>query len=54
MTATMKIDGHVHFVGDGSNGSGCWLVKHPMGSHTPEPVVKAQASISKIRSSTGR
>ena len=41
----MKIDGHVHFVGDGSNGSGCWLRPHTLLDRNVEPVVKAQAGI---------
>ena len=41
----MKIDGHVHFVGDGSNGSGCWLRSHTLLDRIMEPVVKAQAGI---------
>ena len=41
----MRIDGHVHFVGDGSNGSGCWLRSHTLLDRIVEPVVKAQAGI---------
>jgi len=41
----VKIDGHVHFVGDGSNGSGCWLRSHTLLDRIMEPVVKAQAGI---------
>ncbi len=43
----MRIDGHVHFVGDGSNGSGCWLRKSTLLDRIIEPIVKAQAGISK-------
>ena len=43
----MKIDGHVHFVGDGSNGSGCWLRCSTLLDRIVEPVVKAQAGILK-------
>ena len=43
----MKIDGHVHFVGDGSNGSGCWLRCSTLPDRIIEPVVKAQAGILK-------
>ena len=43
----MKIDGHVHFVGDGSNGSGCWLRCSTLLDRIIEPVVKAQAGILK-------
>ena len=45
----MKIDGHVHFVGDGSNQSGCWLRKNTLLDRIIEPIVKAQAGI--LRSS---
>ena len=41
----MKIDGHVHFVGDGSHGSGCWLRCSTLLDRVIEPVVKAQAGI---------
>jgi len=41
----MRIDGHVHFVGDGSNGSGCWLRRTSLLDRIIEPVVKAQAGI---------
>ena len=41
----MKIDGHVHFVGDGSNQSGCWLRKNTLLDRIIEPIVKAQAGI---------
>ena len=40
----LKIDGHVHFVGDGSNGSGCWLRRN-LGDRLFEPIVKSQAGI---------
>ena len=43
----MKIDGHVHFVGDGSHGSGCWLRCSTLLDRIIEPVVKAQAGILK-------
>ena len=43
----MKIDGHVHFVGDGSNGSGCWLRCSTLLDRIVEPVVKVQAGILK-------
>ncbi len=43
----MKIDGHVHFVGDGSNGSGSWLRCSTLLDRIVEPVVKAQAGILK-------
>lgn len=43
----MKIDGHVHFVGDGSNGSGCWLRCSTLLDRMVEPIVKAQAGILK-------
>ena len=43
----MRIDGHVHFVGDGSNGSGCWLRSSTLLDRIVEPIVKAQAGISK-------
>ena len=43
----MKIDGHVHFVGDGSNGSGCWLRCNTLLDRMVEPIVKAQAGILK-------
>jgi len=43
----VKIDGHVHFVGDGSNGSGCWLRCSTLLDRIIEPVVKAQAGILK-------
>ena len=45
----MRIDGHVHFVGDGSNGSGCWLRSNTLLDRIVEPIVKAQAGI--LRSS---
>ena len=45
----MRIDGHVHFVGDGSNQSGCWLRKNTLIDWIIEPIVKAQAGI--VRSS---
>jgi predicted TIM-barrel fold metal-dependent hydrolase len=41
----MRIDGHVHFVGDGSNGSGCWLRSNTLLDRIVEPIVKAQAGI---------
>lgn len=41
----MRIDGHVHFVGDGSNGSGCWLRTSSLLDRIIEPIVKAQAGI---------
>jgi predicted TIM-barrel fold metal-dependent hydrolase len=41
----MRIDGHVHFVGDGSNGSGCWLKSNTLLDRIVEPIVKAQAGI---------
>jgi hypothetical protein len=41
----VKIDGHVHFVGDGSNGSECWLRCSSLLDQIIEPVVKAQAGI---------
>ena len=44
----MRIDGHVHFVGDGSNQSECWLRKYSI-DWIIEPIVKAQAGI--LRSS---
>lgn len=40
----MKIDGHVHFVGDGSNDSGCWL-RSNLADRLFEPIVKSQAGI---------
>ena len=40
----MRIDGHVHFVGDGSNGSGCWLRRN-LADRLFEPIVKSQAGI---------
>ena len=43
----MRIDGHVHFVGDGSNESGCWLRSSTLLDRIVEPIVKAQAGISK-------
>ena len=43
----MKIDGHVHFVGDGSNSSGCWLRCSTLLDRMVEPIVKAQAGILK-------
>jgi len=43
----VKIDGHVHFVGDGSNGSGCWLRCSTLLDRMVEPIVKAQAGILK-------
>ena len=43
----MRIDGHVHFVGEGSNGSGCWLRCSTLLDRIIEPVVKAQAGILK-------
>lgn len=43
----MRIDGHVHFVGDGSNESGCWLRSSNLLDRIVEPIVKAQAGISK-------
>ena len=43
----MKIDGHVHFVGDGSNDSGCWLRCSTLLDRMVEPIVKAQAGILK-------
>ena len=43
----MRIDGHVHFVGDGSNESGCWLRCSTLLDRIVEPIVKAQAGISK-------
>ena len=43
----MKIDGHVHFVGDGSDGSGCWLRCSTLLDRMVEPIVKAQAGILK-------
>ena len=43
----MRIDGHVHFVGDGSNGSGCWLRCSTLLDRMVEPIVKAQAGILK-------
>ena len=43
----MRIDGHVHFVGDGSNGSGCWLRSSTLLDRIVEPIVKAQAGILK-------
>jgi len=43
----VKIDGHVHFVGDGSNGSGCWLRCSTLLDRIVEPVVKVQAGILK-------
>ena len=45
----MRIDGHVHFVGDGSNQSGCWLRKNTLIDWIIEPIVKTQAGI--LRSS---
>ena len=41
----MRIDGHVHFVGDGSNGSGCCLRSNTLLDRIVEPIVKAQAGI---------
>ena len=43
----MRIDGHVHFVGDGSNESGCWLRSSTLLDRIVEPIVKAQAGILK-------
>jgi len=43
----VRIDGHVHFVGDGSNESGCWLRSSTLLDRIVEPIVKAQAGISK-------
>jgi len=43
----VRIDGHVHFVGDGSNGSGCWLRSSTLLDRIVEPIVKVQAGISK-------
>ena len=40
----MKVDGHVHFVGDGSNGSGCWLRRN-LADRLFEPILKSQAGI---------
>ena len=37
----MRIDGRVHFVGDGSNQSGCWLRKNTLLDRIIEPIVKA-------------
>ena len=34
-----KIDGHVHIVGDGSSGSGCWLRHHSIWSKFLEYIV---------------
>ncbi|MDG0964049.1 MAG: hypothetical protein P8O23_03230 [Opitutales bacterium] len=41
----MRIDGHVHLVGDASNGSGCWLRCTSLLDRIVEPIVKAQAGI---------
>ena len=41
----MRIDGHVHFVGDGSNGNGCWLRSNTLLDRIVEPIVKAQCGI---------
>ena len=41
----MRIDGHVHFVGDGSNGSGCWLRSNTLLDRIVESIVKAQCGI---------
>jgi len=43
----VRIDGHVHFVGDGSNESGCWLRSSTLLDRIVEPIVKAQAGILK-------
>lgn len=48
----MKIDGHVHFVGDGSNGSGCWLRRN-FADRLFEPIVKSQAGILKSSQKSG-
>ena len=41
----MKIDGHVHFAGDGSKGSGCWLRRNSLLDRIAEPILKMQAGI---------
>jgi predicted TIM-barrel fold metal-dependent hydrolase len=43
----MRTDGHVHFVGDGSNGSGCWLRRNSLFDQLIEPFIKAQTGILK-------
>ena len=48
----MRIDGHVHFVGDGSNGSGCWLRRNFV-DRLFEPIVKSQAGILKSSQKSG-
>ena len=48
----MKIDGHVHFVGDGSKGSGCWLRRN-FADRLFEPIVKSQAGILKSSQKSG-
>ena len=48
----MKIDGHVHFVGDGSDGSGCWL-RRTLTDRLFEPIVKSQAGILRISQKLG-
>ena len=48
----MRIDGHVHFVGDGSNGSGCWLRRN-LGDRLFEPIVKSQAGIYRMSQKLG-
>ena len=49
----MRIDGHVHFVSDGSNGSGCWLRRTSLLDRIVEPIVKAQAGISQSSKKLG-
>ena len=48
----MRIDGHVHFVGDGSNGSGCWLRRN-LGDRLFEPIIKSQAGIYRMSQKLG-
>ena len=41
----VKIDCHVHWVGDGSDGSGCWLRRNTFWDHILEPLIKRQAGV---------
>lgn len=49
----MKFDGHVHFVGDGSNGNGCWLRRNSLLDQVSEPILKRQAGIFETSRSLG-
>jgi len=49
----VKTDGHVHFVGDGSNGSGCWLRRNSLLDRLMEPILKKQAGIFKTSRNLG-